>query len=280
MKLCLNTSTLASPADDRLSVCEKISLAAEAGFELLEPWNDELDRWVERGGDLAEIRARLADHGMAAASVISLRGWMEYDGARHDEAIADCRRRFAQAQAIGAPAIVASPPFSGDWHYDLDRGAERYAEILALGEEYGVRPLMEFLGFVPTIYLLEQAYAIAELTGHPDAAVVLDPFHLWRGGSGFGLIAHMPVRLVGVVHFNDAPADNPPRFEQRDADRVYPGDGCLPLVPMLRDLLAIGYDGPLSLELFNESYWAQDPAENLRRGAEATRAALAAAREA
>ena len=143
-----------------------------------------------------------------------------------------------------------------------------------------MRPLMEFLGFVPTIHLLEQAYAIAELTGHPDAAVVLDPFHLWRGGSGFGLIAHMPVRLVGVVHFNDAPADNPPRFEQRDADRVYPGDGCLPLVPMLRDLLAIGYDGPLSLELFNESYWAQDPAENLRRGAEATRAALAAAREA
>ena len=48
----------------------------------------------------------------------------------------------------------------------------------------------------------------------------------------------------------------------------------LPLVPMLRDLAATGYDGPLSLELFNPGYWALPIEENLHRGMATTRAAL------
>jgi sugar phosphate isomerase/epimerase len=126
--------------------------------------------------------------------------------------------------------------------------------------------MMEFLGFIDSVYLLEQAVAVAELADHPEATVILDPFHLWRGGSGFGRIKSVPTGLVGICHFNDAPADAPPRFEQLDKDRVYPGDGCLPLVQMLRDLAANGYDGPVSLELFNPSHWAMAPEDNIRTG--------------
>jgi sugar phosphate isomerase/epimerase len=42
-------------------------------------------------------------------------------------------------------------------------------------------------------------------------------------------------------------------------NRIYPGDGILPLHDLLRDLKQIGYDGPLSLELFNRKHWKQDP---------------------
>ena len=99
-------------------------------------------------------------------------------------------------------------------------------------------------------------------------------FAVAAGSRRIGLV---PVEQIGICHFNDAPAANPPRFEQGDADRVYPGDGCLPLADLLRTLAANGYTGPLSLELFNPGYWALDPAENLRRGLAATREVLAAA---
>ena len=46
-----------------------------------------------------------------------------------------------------------------------------------------------------------------------------------------------------------------------DGDRVYPGDGVAPLADILRTLREIGFDGYLSIELFNPTYWKQDPLE-------------------
>jgi sugar phosphate isomerase/epimerase len=281
MELCLNTSTLADPGrPDALPLPEKIRLAAAAGFRHIEPWHSELTAWTDGGGTLAEIKAMVADAGLSVPSVISLMGWMDAEGPGEQAAMDEVARRLEQAAAIGAPRMVASPTIVvGDVGYDidLDRAAARYRALLELGGQIGVWPMMEFLGFVRSVHLLEEAVAIAELADHPQATVVLDPFHLWRGGSGFGRIGSLRAEQVGICHFNDAPAANPPRGQQSDADRVYPGDGCLPLEHLLRTLATIGYDGPLSLELFNPGYWALDPAENLRRGLAATRSVMAAA---
>ena len=68
-----------------------------------------------------------------------------------------------------------------------------------------------------------------------------------------------------VFHVNDYPAD-PPREKIADRDRVYPGDGVAPLGKMLRDLKGLGFRGMLSLELFNPTYWKQDPLEVAKTG--------------
>jgi sugar phosphate isomerase/epimerase len=57
---------------------------------------------------------------------------------------------------------------------------------------------------------------------------------------------------------NDYPAD-PPRETITDRDRIYPGDGIAPLTQILGDLHANGSRAVLSLELFNPTYWQQDP---------------------
>ena len=66
---------------------------------------------------------------------------------------------------------------------------------------------------------------------------------------------------------NDYPAD-PPREKINDAARVYPGDGVAPITEILRTVLANGFQGALSLELFNRDYWKQDPEVVLRTGLE------------
>jgi sugar phosphate isomerase/epimerase len=53
---------------------------------------------------------------------------------------------------------------------------------------------------------------------------------------------------------------------QGDKHRIYPGDGILPLVILLKDLKSINYRGPLSLELFNRDHWKQDPAQVAKTG--------------
>jgi 2-keto-myo-inositol isomerase len=77
---------------------------------------------------------------------------------------------------------------------------------------------------------------------------------------------------------NDYPAD-PPRERISDSDRVYPGDGVAPLKAMLRDLRQLGFQGVLSLELFNREYWKQDALNVARTGLEKMRAVVAASME-
>ena len=266
--LCLNTSTI-RPA----SLEDKIRAAATAGYQAVELWSDDLTAHEAAGRSLSEVSAWVEDAGLRVASVIALFNWMDSkDGAEKHEAFFEARRRMEQAAALGARHIVASPVPDSD-ALDMQRAAGRYRELLELGREIGVIPAMEFLGFFHNVYRLDQALQIAHAAEHEDACIVLDPFHLFRGGSGFDKIADVPANMIGICHFNDAPA-SPPRIDQRDEHRVYPGDGILPLVQMLRNLAAGGYQGALSLELFNPSYWEEDAASVASVGLEKMKAVI------
>jgi len=59
-------------------------------------------------------------------------------------------------------------------------------------------------------------------------------------------------KIIDVIHFNDYPSPFP-REQQKDKDRVYPGDGVAPLNRLFRDLAGMGGTKVLSLELFNLS---------------------------
>ncbi len=121
----------------------------------------------------------------------------------------------------------------------------------------GVVPQMEVWGFSTSVSRLGEAALVAIESGHPQACILADVYHLHKGGSGFGGLKLLGAASMHVFHMNDYPAD-PPREKISDAHRVYPGDGVAPLVEMLKDLHKLGFRGVLSLELFNRDYWKQD----------------------
>jgi len=179
------------------------------------------------------------------------------------------------AARVGSKHIAALPtPDRPD--VDLRWAADRYRDLIEMGLEVGVIAAIEFVGFFQGVHRLGQAMAILCDANHEKACLVCDTFHLYRGGSMYTGIKHLNGKSIAVCHFNDAPAD-PPQFEQGDADRVLPGDGVLPLVEFVRDLKAIGFAGPLSLELFNRELWDQDPRHVARMGIERMRAIREAA---
>src|SRR5262249_35539368 len=109
--------------------------------------------------------------------------------------------------------------------------------------------------------------------GHPQACILADVYHLYKGGSNLCGLTLLNGAALHVLHFNDYPAD-PPRASITDAQRVYPGDGVAPLKTILRDLHKIGFRGVLSLELFNRDYWRQDPLTVARTGLDKMRAVV------
>ena len=258
----LNSSTIKTTP-----ILEKIAVAAKAGYTGIELWHDDMDAFVADGGSIEDIRKCVDDHGLKVPTTIHIHGWFQPAGDEHATAMDSARRKLEQAQAVGAPHSVAGPPHGAA---DRQLGMRHYHELLELGTRFGVRPAFEYLGFIQDLKTIDDAIEIIEGCGHPNACMVLDPFHCYVGEGGVESIAKLSVDQIAGSHFNDAPAD-PPANTQRDPNRVMPGDGVIDLKRYCNLLRQIDYAGFVSLELFRPDLWDQDPLEVAKVGLEKMR---------
>jgi 2-keto-myo-inositol isomerase len=243
-------------------ILDKIRIAAEVGFAAIELWHDDIDQFIAGGGSLDKIKSELERSGLELATTIYLGEWFDTTGEAYELAWAECRRRMEHSSQLGSKYIIAGPP-GGRADYEV--GAIRYRELIELGEKLGVTPAMEFLGFVEQLNTIEDALSVIEKAGHPKGCTVLDPFHIYRGGGTVESVAKLRSSQIAIAHFMDTMAD-PPREQQHDPHRTYPGDGTFDLVRYLQLLEQVGYDGFISLELFREDLWSADPVEVCRTG--------------
>jgi sugar phosphate isomerase/epimerase len=271
-RYCLNTSTLRGHG---LSLPELVDIAAGAGYEAIEPWIDEVERYEADGGDLRALAERIRDLGLTVEGGIGFFEWVVDDTDRRARGLAAARHAMGLLARIGGKRIAAPPTGvheSGAARLDLLAAGERYRDLLLLGDECGVAPIVEFWGFSANLSRLCEAALIAVDSGHPDAAVLADVYHLYKGGSPPSGLRLLSPAALPLFHVNDYPEIPPADIV--DADRVYPGDGIAPLTQILRSLRAIGFTGVLSLELFNVDYYKQDPRTVAKTGLEKLRAVV------
>jgi sugar phosphate isomerase/epimerase len=269
----LNTSTIRG---QNLSIVDEVGIAAKAGYQAIEPWINELERYTQGGGSLRDLNRRIADAGLRVESAIGFPEWIVDDEARRRRGLEDARRAMDMVRQIGGRRLAA-PPVGATQQADLSlvRAAERYRALLEIGAKIGVVPQVEVWGFSRSLSRLGECAQVAIESGHSQACVLADVYHLHKGGSGFNGVKLLSGVAMQIFHMNDYPA-TPGRGEITDAHRVYPGDGVAPLVTMLRDLRRIGFQGVLSLELFNREYWKQDALAVARTGLEKMRAVVRA----
>ena len=258
--LCLNTSTI-RPA----SLEQKVQVAKETGWDAIELWMNDLEEYEKQGGDLKALGEDISDSGLFVPNVIGLWNSMPATEEEFKKSLDGTRNRMRIAADVGAQHVAALPtPDRSD--IDLAWCTHCYRELLKIGKsDYGIIPAIEFVGFFKGVFRLGQACAIAFDTDDPDACLIADTFHIFRGGSGFNGIKHLNGSFIADFHWNDA-SDDVPREQQGDQHRLLPGDGTLPLKSLLKDLKAIGYTGPLSLELFHRELWKKDPKQVAQEG--------------
>ncbi|MDX1944978.1 MAG: sugar phosphate isomerase/epimerase family protein [Pirellulaceae bacterium] len=276
VRYCLNMSTIRG---QKLSVPDQVELAAKAGYDAIEPWIGELRAYVDGGGNIADLRKRIADHGLAVASAIGFAQWIVDDDAVRKAGLEQAKSDMELIRSIGGTHLAA-PPAGATKQTDLNllQAADRYRALLEVGDSQEVIPQAEVWGFSTTLSRLGETMLVALESRHPRACILPDVYHLYKGGSEFAGLRLLAGSAIHCFHMNDYPA-TPPRDSIKDADRVYPGDGVAPLTQILRDLFATGFAGVLSLELFNPTYWQQDAGLVARTGLEKMKAAVAKARE-
>lgn len=263
IRFCLNMSTVRG---QELTVPQQISLAAEAGYDAIEPWMRDLAKYVESGGSLGDLKKQIDDAGLTVESAIGFAQWIVDDDAARFKGMAEARADMELLKAIGGKRIAA-PPFGAHKTPGppLPVIVQRYRKLLELGVEMGVTPQLELWGFSKTLSKLGELAYVATEAGHPDACVLPDFYHIYKGGSDFAGLAMIEASKMKVFHINDYPAD-PPRETIGDQHRVYPGDGVAPLKEVIGQLVDHGFEGYFSLELFNRDYWKQDAALVARKG--------------
>jgi 2-keto-myo-inositol isomerase len=273
-RYCLNTSTVRG---HKLTLEQEIELASMAGYDGIEPWIGEINDFVKRGGKLPELKQRIAALGLRVESAIGFAKWIVDDKAERKKGLDDARRDMELVKQIGGTHIAAPPAGATDRSdMNLFTIAERYGDLLKVGEEVGVTPQLEVWGFSKTLSRLGETALAAIESGHPQACILPDFYHIYKGGSSLtGLQLISPSR-IHCFHMNDYPAE-PPRDKLGDKDRVYPGDGVSPLGPAIRHLAEGGWQGAFSLELFNREYWKQDATHVVQTGIEKMKAAVAKA---
>ena len=259
---CLNTSTIRSAG---ATILDAIDTAAEAGWDGIEPWVQELDELADAGGTLEQVRTRAEDRGLAIVNLIGFPEWAVPEADRRARGLEEAGRCFDMARALGCP-FVAAPPFGiHDRVVELRPVAERFAAVVDLAAESGVKPLLEYWGIARTLGTTGEALQVAADCGRDGVQLLADVFHMYKGTGHHCGFEHFGAGRLGLVHVNDYPAA-PGRADITDADRVYPGDGLAPWERIVERLEGIGFDGMLSLELFNESYWARGPEVVAREG--------------
>lgn len=271
-RFCLNTGTIRG---FNMPVPEQVKLAAETGYSGIELWMDNVYQYMETGGTLPDLHKQIVDAGLTVEDAISFPSWMVDDDTQRAKGMETMQRDMDTLAQLGAKRIAAPPAGAHQApRVDLARVADRYRAVLELGQRMGVVPQLEIWGASTNLGRLEDAIYVAVGAGHPDACLLLDIFHLFRGGSDFGSLRLLNGAAMNVFHMNDYPA-NPPREQMNDSHRVFPGDGVAPLEEILRTLHATGFRGVLSLELFNRDYWKQDPVHVARTGLEKMKACVA-----
>jgi sugar phosphate isomerase/epimerase len=260
-RFSLNMATISG---QKLSLPDQIEVAAKAGYDAIEPWVADIHHYREGGGRLKDIKKRIADHGLAVPSAIGFADWIDDDAAKRAAGLEQWKRDAAGVADIGGIRLAAPPGGAYNRALDLRVVADRYRQLIELSAPLGIVPELEMWGGSKTLSRMSEiAYVLVE-TAHTQACGLLDVFHIFKGGSDFTGVRVFNGTVLHVLHMNDYPKR--PREMATDADRVYPGDGAAPIVPLLRNLKAIGYTGALSIEIFNREYWKQDALAVARQG--------------
>jgi len=163
---------------------------------------------------------------------------------------------------IKCDTIIAVPSFNNDPSLSeeiiISETIERLKKLTDLAEIYNFKLGFEPLGFPNcSVRKIDLALKIIENEELPKMGLIIDTFHFFIAEHSLNELEKIPLDKLWLIHLNDA--IEKPFNEIQDSHRVLPCQGVFNLNMFVKTLKEIGYDKWLSLELFNEKIWEEEP---------------------
>jgi len=234
----------------------KIEAAASAGYDGIEIFREDL---VGCDGTPAEVGRFCTEAGLEVLSLQSLRDFEAGPERLREWNLKRAGRFLDLAAEIGAPLLIVCANTRRDTVDDPDRAAADLAALADLAAERGLRLGYEALATSAVVRSYVDAWRIVEKANRPNLGLVLGAVHSVAAGADFAALEAIDPARIFLVHLADAPSARMDVRLLARHFRLFPGQGDLPIADLFAKLKAMGYVGPLSMEIFNDQVRAMLP---------------------
>jgi 4-hydroxyphenylpyruvate dioxygenase len=238
------------------SLTEKLHACAAAGFDGVELFEPDL---IANDHSPEEIRALARRRGLSLDLYQPLR---DIEGVDEDTFADNLRRAgatFATAQRLGIDTVLVCSNVATATVDSDEISADQLRRLGDLARQYDVKVAFEALAWGRFVDDYRRAWRIVQLADHPNVGTCLDSFHVLSRGHDPADIETIPAEKIFYLQLADAPALNMDVLSWSRHHRLFPGEGTFDLATFVSHVLATGYDGPLSLEVFNDTFRQTDP---------------------
>ncbi|MEV5811305.1 bifunctional sugar phosphate isomerase/epimerase/4-hydroxyphenylpyruvate dioxygenase family protein [Streptomyces mutabilis] len=233
------------------SLTEKLTAASRAGFDGVEIFENDL---LASPLTPEEIRARCADLGLTIDLYQPVRDIEALPEEEFTAALRRARHKFELMRRLGADTVLVCSSVSPHALADDALAAEQLSRLAGLAEDHGVRVAYEALAWGRHISTYDHAWRVVESADHPALGTCLDSFHILSRGSDPKGIEDIPGEKIFFLQLADAPLLAMDVLQWSRHYRCFPGQGGFDVAGLVRHVLRAGYEGPLSLEVFNDVF--------------------------
>jgi 4-hydroxyphenylpyruvate dioxygenase len=235
---------------------DKLAAASAAGFDGIELFENDL---VLAPWSPADVRARCADLGLAIDLYQPFRDFEAVPADLLAANLARAEHKFDVMAELGADTVLVCSSVAPAAIDDDDLAAEQLVRLADRAADRGMRIAYEALAWGRHVSTWDHSWRIVEKAGHPALGLCLDSFHvLSREVSPEGIAGITPGKIF-FLQLADAPHLSMDVLQWSRHHRLFPGQGSFDLTGFVRLVLAAGYTGPLSLEVFNDVFRQADP---------------------
>jgi len=243
---------------------DKLEAAAAAGFNAVEIFENDLLGFEGSARDAGRL---CADLGLEIAIYQPFRDFEAMPDPQRGRNLDRAERKFDTMQAMGAELVLVCSNTQEAALPEPERAADDLREMAERAAKRGLRVGYEALAWGKHVSRWRQAWDIVKRADHPALGLILDSFHtLALGDDLAGLAQTVPAEKLFFLQLADAPRLSMDPLSWSRHFRSFPGQGELPVAAFLRETLAAGYGGPISLEVFNDEFRAA-PARRIARDA-------------
>lgn len=230
---------------------DKLEAIAAAGFDGIEIF--EQDFIADEAGP-RDVGRMVRDHGLDITLFQPFRDFETLPEPARAKAFDRAERKFDLMQELGTDLVLICSSCHPQALGGISRAADDFAELGERAAKRGLRVGYEALAWGRHINDHRDAWEVVRRADHPNIGLIVDSFHTLGRKIDPNSIRAIPGDKIFFVQLADAPAIDMDLLYWSRHFRNMPGEGDLDVQGFMQAVMATGYDGPISLEIFNDQF--------------------------
>lgn len=253
------------------SLQERAEIASKVGWKGLGFAQADLDAIASDIG-LKTAKQILDDNGIKHREIEFLVDWY-LDGERGKASLEARKLMLETAATIGARKVKIAPGLHDTGQPDINRMADAFASVCQDAAKVGVTIALEIMPF-SNVRTIDSGVAIAVGANQPNGGVLVDNWHIQRGGMENNEIAKIPKQFLKAVELDDALKEiqGGGLWEDTIYHRLLCGEGCFNSPEFIAAVQNVGYNDYYGVEILSQHYRKLPLLEMAKRTYETTMA--------